>query len=805
MIFWSGGFIRQLLRPTFDGAMETLLIKNKKMFRFFIITGITVLSAGRLFTQPVPCGPDAEMTSFCAEACVVCDIDGFTGYNNISEDGEAPDDFCTTTVHHAQWIAFIAGSENLTITVTPSSCNSGWGLEVAIYESLDCENFNLVTNCDGDINLGEVGTFTNTVPLVIGQYYYFVMDGNHDDSCNYTINVTEGSTMVPPLPDPEPIEGAETVCLSETAAYSIPPISGANFYEWRLNGQLISEGDSTEIAWNTPGTYELCVTAFNVCDTVVPACMLVQVLEPETTDLTFDICEGNCIEVADSLICDPGNYAFTLSTVEGCDSIVNAEISLLPASITNLHASICSTDSLLVGNTWYYPPGQFTETLSGVNGCDSIINLTLNQIICEISGVTSAQPVECFGEASGVLTFSISNGTPPFTYLWQQFGGDLSGSGILAGINTEANINDLPEGTYLITVNDQFGNDVILTTYISSPPPLSLEFFQTLYNGFNIDCFGDATGSVSVMVQGGTPEYSYVWSNGQTQPTISGLSSGNYAVMITDAAGCEIGAQVSLDEPPPLEITVVLTDPNCDGPDSGSAEILSVSGGVAPYAFAINEQAFGTTSLFSGLSSGTNTVSAIDANGCLADTTAILDEVQIPEVDLGEDFSVDLGNTTYIDAYVSLNSTSFAWSPETGLSCIDCLDPEVLPLDTITYWLSVTSEDGCTREDSVTIRVRKNRNVYVPNAFSPNNDGVNDAFTVFAGVNVAEIKNFKVFSRWGELVFERSQFLPNDLSLGWDGTFRGQKVQRGVFVWRAEIAYIDGAVFSLSGDVVLVE
>lgn len=337
------------------------------------------------------------MTSFCAEACVICDIDGYTGINSDPEQGQAPDGFCTTTVHHMQWIAFIAGSVDLTITVTASNCNSGFGLEVGIYESLDCDNFLLVSNCDGDIEEGQTGVFINTVPLVIGQYYYFVMDGNHGDVCNYTINVTEGSTMVPPLPPAGPVEGPAEICVSSPASYSIPEITGANFYRWTVDGAYAGSGSSAEITFNTLGEHELCVTAYNVCDTVAPSCMTVEVFGPENTFLTPEICSGDGFEVADTTLFEAGDYSFLLSSIHGCDSIVDVFITVLETVQSFVSATICSTDSIYVGDTWYSPPGNFQEVQLSYNGCDSIINLSLNAIICEITGSVATQPVLCNG------------------------------------------------------------------------------------------------------------------------------------------------------------------------------------------------------------------------------------------------------------------------------------------------------------------------------------------------------------------------------------------------------------------------
>ena len=113
----------------------------------------------------------------------------------------------------------------------------------------------------------------------------------------------------------------------------------------------------------------------------------------------------------------------------------------------------------------------------------------------------------------------------------------------------------------------------------------------------------------------------------------------------------------------------------------------------------------------------------------------------------------------------------------------------------------VTNENGCTATDEVTIRVIKDRPVYIPNVFSPNGDGVNDGFTIFSGPGLQEIEKLQVFSRWGELVFEASGILPNDESLGWDGLFNGEPVDPGVFVYIAQLRFADLEVVQMEGDV----
>ena len=131
-----------------------------------------------LFAQPQPCGPNPVMTSTCASACIICDIDGFTGRNDLTAQGQTFQGFCTTMFHNMNYIAFIAGSENLSVKVTVTNCTINWGLEIGFFESTDCETFTPITECNTDIEQNTSFTFNNTVPLVIGQYYYLIMDGS---------------------------------------------------------------------------------------------------------------------------------------------------------------------------------------------------------------------------------------------------------------------------------------------------------------------------------------------------------------------------------------------------------------------------------------------------------------------------------------------------------------------------------------------------------------------------------------------------------------------------------------------------
>ncbi|MFN4255738.1 MAG: gliding motility-associated C-terminal domain-containing protein [Saprospiraceae bacterium] len=819
------------------------------------------LFAQVLFAQPQPCGPTPAMTPFCDQACIICDINGFTGINNNPTPGEAPPGFCTSTAHHMQWIGFIAGSTNLTLNVKVFDCQSsqGYGLEVGIYKSIDCENFQLVSNCDGDIAEGETGVFTNTVPLTIGQHYYFVMDGNRDDVCKYTITVVSGTTEVGKLPASGILDGDLTVCPDRPQTYTVSPPNGAAWFSWRLDGQVIDAGvdTSTTITWATPGLHELCVTSSNVCDTAPPTCRMIEVRPVPVTNIAAKICPGNCWEGADTVICDPGiyqrhffgqencdsivqilierypahvtnldlkicagdtvrigNQAFTaagqyqviMPDQHGCDSTVNAKIEFLPTSQTSLDLMICRGDTIRVGNAPFFESGQFREILDNQFGCDSTVDLALTVIVCEIRGKITPEPVACNGQPTGDIRFFVNDGTPPFNYVWERIGQPApKGSGSVGNLYDEVLVPNLPKGTYFVTVTDNFGHTLILFGDVTEPEPLTANFAKSNFNGYQISCAGGSDGQLGIMAAGGKKPYRYQWSTGATTTQISGLPAGIYTCTVTDANDCFEIYTDTLLAPPPLVLAAEFTDPDCSAFNSGAARVTDASGGVPPYLYDLSGNGFGGDTAFDSLYFGLQTITLRDANGCETDTARLLPMPNIPDIYLSPDATVELAESTQIRLISNVPLATVIWSPTNGLSCADCPEPSAMPYQTTTYTVQVVSAvNGCRDSAEVTIRVLDKRDVFVPNVFSPTGDGVNEFFTVFGGPEVRQIASLEIWSRWGELVFRQENFAPNLENLGWDGSFRGKRALPGVYFWRTKLEFVDGLTTEMHGNVTLV-
>lgn len=195
-----------------------------------------------------------------------------------------------------------------------------------------------------------------------------------------------------------------------------------------------------------------------------------------------------------------------------------------------------------------------------------------------------------------------------------------------------------------------------------------------------------------------------------------------------------------------------------------------------------------------------------DRFNCFTDTGYITVTVHpIPVVDAGPDVTIIGGTSVRIPTQTSADATSFRWSPVSTLDCPDCKNPVATPNQTTTYRVEVTNSGGCKNSDEVTIFVLCGKdNLFIPNTFSPNGDGVNDKLYP-RGTGVYTVKSFKIFNRWGEQVYEAVNFAPNDEGKGWDGTYNGKPLTPDVYVYMIEVICNNKNVMGFKGNVSLIK
>ena len=249
-----------------------------------------------------------------------------------------------------------------------------------------------------------------------------------------------------------------------------------------------------------------------------------------------------------------------------------------------------------------------------------------------------------------------------------------------------------------------------------------------------------------------------------------------------------------------------MTQPSCFGKRDGQIAIESVYGGTPPILVFFRNQGPYAQAEFPNLAAGNYELVIEDARGCLWDTLLTVPTPPLLTVDLGDDQLIDLGSDVLILAQPSRQIDSVQWLLPENFECPGFLACQDTPTVTTLYRIRVVDEKGCVAEDEMRVRVRKPRQVLIPNVFSPNDDGFNDYLGISVGNDVAKVRSFGIYSRWGEQIFERTNYLPSgDPRIdGWDGRFRGRQLDPDVFVGIAEVEFKDGSIEVFEGSVTLI-
>ncbi|MEO8149224.1 MAG: T9SS type A sorting domain-containing protein [Bacteroidia bacterium] len=231
--------------------------------------------------------------------------------------------------------------------------------------------------------------------------------------------------------------------------------------------------------------------------------------------------------------------------------------------------------------------------------------------------VLSFDSVKCFGGSSGKVVANVTFGGTP-NYRWQWY--DSGFNNLLRDVTNSAtsdSITGMPVGTYILVLTDHQGSPSVpycqsLDSIFVGEPSAALSVVENTLNHIDVLCNGNSTGSIDISVNGGTPLYTYNWSNGSTNQDISGLVAGTYTCTITDSRGCTTATSIAITQPPAVIINPIVTDVLCNG-GTGSI-VINVSGGVELYSY--NWSNGKSTNANTGISAGTYTVTVSDANGC---------------------------------------------------------------------------------------------------------------------------------------------------------------------------------------------
>jgi len=488
------------------------------------------------------------------------------------------------------------------------------------------------------------------------------------------------------------------------------------------------------------------------------------------------------------------------------------------------------------GNFTGLSAGTYDLVVTDADGCSAFENATLT--IPEaplINGIVTDEPT-CNAN-NGALTITASGGTGGLQY------------SVNAGISfqTSSAFTGLASGNYTVVVVDANGCSATQLVPLNSEDAPVITNITTEQPSCAVD-----NGSVTVVASGGIGDLEYSIDGGATYvPTnlFTDLAPGAYVIAVRDGLGCQTTQAVTLSAPPaPVIQSYTNTAPSCGGNDG--VIIVTVNGGNAPYAFSIdNGASFQPFPSFSGLASGTFAVVVTDSEGCLALGQTSLAPLPIlaqeeAAICQGESFFVGgAAQTTagiYVDTFVSVAGCDSIVStvltvhalPAPGFTVTPLIAPVAEPdfvvlsgaSGNIVEWeydwgdgtvtsgpnaehsydgpgryvitQTVTSANGCTNSFSITVRVQDEFRFYIPNAFTPDGDGINDLFTGYGSGFLGW--EMLIFNRWGELIYQST-----NKGRPWDGQAGGRMAQQGVYPYRFVVFGEDGVNREFLGHVTL--
>ncbi len=561
-------------------------------------------------------------------------------------------------------------------------------------------------------------------------------------------------------------------------------------YDWSVEGASTTSNAITNLA---SGTYSVTITDANNCRPVFDTTFVLE--EPVGITGTFsnlqpvscpDSTTADGSATFDARFTDDSTGLFDFYWSTG-DTILQQSTSTI-SNLTRGPISVTVTDGIC--------PQVFIDTIGSPE--DFVVSFT-------------TEDVSCNGQNDGTLTATVSGGTPPYSYQW------------VGRTETGPTLDSLSAGTYQLVITDSRGCTPPDTTSatILEPDALVLSINETLTTP-TVTCAGDSNGVLAVFVSSTNnnplTESPYRWSSNvddRDDNVANNLVPDTYSVTVTDVRGCQDSLQYTIVDPQPIVFSVdPIQPPLCYG-EMTPVTIDTAFGGqgtaFTDFTYTLNNDGFlmpvdqpGSTF------AGDVVVSVFDPVGCRADQTITVDQPEEINIELADRIIVDLGDSlVQLDPIVTPpDNYSYLWTPADFLSSDSIRNPYLFALQNRDYTLTVTSPNGCTAEEDIFVEVDANRNVYLPNAFSPNRDGRNEDFRIYACQGVVKVTKVQIFNRWGGLVHEATEIPANclDGTLLWDGTTpngsaEGRPVGMGVYVYVVEVAFLDNVLLTYRGDI----
>ena len=625
---------------------------------------------------------------------------------------------------------------------------------------------------------------------------------------------------------------------------SIPP--GMD-YNWKGPGNFSSQLPNPVLT--VSGVYSLTITASNFCttDTVMTLVMdtispIIQTIGGEITcvnfSVTLDVLSadslssviwtspiGTILNQRQPMVADTGWYIVIVKGLNDClafDSayvsrnisppVINKKNGLIPCNPDSTQLEITSSDT--ASSYMWNGPNGFTSTLknpfvrdtgfyqievTGTNLCKTtdIIRVDFNRSIPSLDAI------------GGMITCKDS--TVQLKAIFDISGVQFKWSAIGFVDSSQISPFVLVPGFYNIMIVDSLGcmNDTTVEVGLDTMKPLiQIAALDSLICEQKIVRLANSISCSNCMYQWST-QNGIIHSN-QTKDSVFVNGEGNYSLQVEDRTnGC-----ISIQNFNLLEIisslrglNVQIISPTCFGLDDGQLLFDSILGGVPPYKISFDGTKFNDLIDQNNLNQGTFSLFIKDKYGCLYDTVINIIGPNPLLLSLGRDTTIPLGQLYPIFPSSNANTALLqliSWDPPQDLDCNNCFNVVSSPKSTIHYVLKIIDENGCIAEDDIVISIIDKPRIFVPNTFSPNHDEINDYFTIVSGGDPIMVQSFQVFDRWGNLLISKEGIEVIDQYNLWDGTYNGELMSPGVYVYKIEFKLASGKDFIQAGDLNLI-
>lgn len=658
---------------------------------------------------------------------------------------------------------------------------------------------NLVLTCKNPTRIIDKTGSTSTATT---QYTWEVLDGGNilQGSNSYVIEVDAAGTYVFKITDnasgclstdttvvtsdfEKPnisVPLHDTLTCSERSLEIIPENLKSYYgYQWTtMDGHFITDTDSAEVEIDAAGIYQLTVTdTINGCTQDYFTTIEIDTSTPEI--VLQDSFYLTCVQMTITLNPEIHSYGsssllWTTSMGHIIGNPTNSSIQVDSAGAYTLHvkdnSSTCTTSKTV------YVIDNITTPLL-VAGPDLVITCKEPVVTAYLENVGSGLEIRWYDNAGRILAE-----------------------------NTDSLLID-ESGVYFVIVEDD--NHCTNSAFIAVTENKSVEQVSAGVDQF-IGC-----GKQSADLRASIPsmnKYKFVWrmQNGDTlamSSEVSVDSPGIYQLIaINKDNGCMSTDSVKISLTDSIRVAYTLNQPKCIG-ENGSISVQSISGGLPDYKIRLNGEPVNLNT-FKNLSPGEYELQVEDQLGCIYEEAIHIEEASPLILQYPDFVTIAYGDSIKLTPQASPDSGNIAkiiWTPFNNLSCSDCLSPWAFPENNITYFISLTDTNGCMVKTSVSLKIDRSVNFYIPNAFSPNLDGINDLFLPRIGKGVKGVSLMEIYNRWGDRVYVfRNSDLGKEIP-GWDGTFKEKALNVGVYVYKIKLLLNSGEVRTLNGTLTLLK